>query len=188
MKWRENWLKTIFEFFLPPPLKDKGSIKGKNLKIIFDQFSRHSLQFWTTLIFFMFGKKCFTYPIFFSFFLGGGGLKIKKLFSTNFLAISCHFEQLWFFFTFPGWGWVGWVGENKIKANLSFSLGLAELGKKSEKLNNNRSDQLPTSDLPFFDSGNFFQICQFAMNDPIKWGGGELFNVQGAFSMYRAFH
>ena len=79
------------------------------------------MQFWITLIIFMFGKKN-------RFFGGGGGggLKIQTLFSNNFLDISNNFD----FFYFPGG--VGWVGENEIKANLSqnwsFSLGLAELG------------------------------------------------------------
>ena len=102
-------------------------------------------QFW---IFFIFGKKCYTYPILFIFF--GGGAKNPKnvfnqfsrhpmqfwttfiffmfgkkcftfpiFFSTNFLAISNKFD----FFYFPGW-----VGEIKNKANLSpaeLELGLS---------------------------------------------------------------
>ena len=50
-------------------------------------------QFW---FFFMFGKKCFTYPVYFNF-LELGGSKIQTLFPTNFLGIPCNFEQLWFF-------------------------------------------------------------------------------------------
>ena len=43
--------------------------------------------------------------------------------------------------------------------------------KKNEQINNNKSDNSSTSDLPFFDSGDFCQICQFNLNDPIKRGG-----------------
>ena len=41
---------------------------------------------------------------------------------------------------------------------------------KNEQINNNKSDNSETSDLPFFDSGDFCQICQFCLNDPIKRG------------------
>ena len=42
---------------------------------------------------------CYYWPTFFGgvpYFFGGGP-KIQKSFSTTFLAISCNFEQLWFF-------------------------------------------------------------------------------------------
>ena len=41
---------------------------------------------------------------------------------------------------------------------------------EDEYINNNKSDNSSTSDLPFFDSGDFCQICQFNLNDPIKRG------------------
>ena len=43
-----------------------------NLKISFDQFSRHFRQFWTTLIFFHFWQIFFLRPQIIFFFLGGG--------------------------------------------------------------------------------------------------------------------
>ena len=43
--------------------------------------------------------------------------------------------------------------------------------KKNEKINNNGSDNLSTSDLPFFDSGVFCQMCHVAFNDQTKRGG-----------------
>ena len=76
----------FWQFFLGT-LFLTGGLKSQ--KIVFNQFSRHFRQFWTTL-FFPFWQNFFRYPI----FLGGGGLK------TNFLAISGIFEQLWFFFIF----------------------------------------------------------------------------------------
>ena len=81
-------------FFFRCPIFFWGG--AKKFKIIFDQFSRHLRQFWTTLIFFHFWQKNVVRPPIFIFFLGGGGLKLQKLFSTNFLAIACNFEQLWF--------------------------------------------------------------------------------------------
>ena len=55
----------------------------KSLKLVFDQFSRHFKQFWTTLIF-SFLKTFFRYPIF-----CGGVL-------TNLVdPFSCHFWKFW---------------------------------------------------------------------------------------------
>ena len=46
-------------------------------------------------------------------------------------------------------------------------------GSKNKKKNEqiNKTNNSSTSDLPFFDSGDFCQICQFNLNDPIKRGG-----------------
>ena len=77
-------------FLFGPPIFWWGG--AKNLKIKFDQFSRHFRQFWATLIFFTFDPKFFVGP---PPFWGGGGAKFRKSILTNFLAIFLSSLPCW---------------------------------------------------------------------------------------------
>ena len=107
----------IWPFFLVPNcVKGRGWVGSKNVKVISDQFSSHFGQFGTNLIFFVnifssqirggfsqFGATLIYFPYFFVPNLGvgrggGGGYpKIRKLFLTNFFAISGILGHLFFF-------------------------------------------------------------------------------------------
>ena len=96
--------------------------------ILFVQFSRHSMQFWTTLFFFHVWQKMFYIPNLFLFF--GGGANNPKIIFDQFSRHFMPFRPILIFFYFPGWlvGWVvGW-GKSRIKlisVQLSWSFGLS---------------------------------------------------------------
>ena len=97
-------LLLLTEIILPPLSKIKITTRLRKVgtvwtpyftmswsKNVFDQFSRHFRQFWTTFIFFNVDNIFLYAPQMF------WGLKCQKIISTNFLAISSNFEQLWLF-------------------------------------------------------------------------------------------
>ena len=66
----------------------------KSSKIIFDQFSRHFRQFWTTLIFFIFDQKMLSGQ---QIFFGGGGgrtLPVTKLWTVMNSSIPLICQKL----------------------------------------------------------------------------------------------